>query len=267
MISNNSLLTISILSMLAISMAAFNSVDAATRGDIKRIIVEEARESRVPTALALAVAKVESNFDESALSHAGARGVMQIMPTTARDVFGIHKDELWNARLNVQIGIDYLEQLYKQYKDRWDLALSHYNGGSLNSTDGTLYHPHEYTKKYVADVMKWRSHYAEQARIWQVAGDPTDIDNLDNRLPGSDRAVDLVANARNIKDGLKSELELAPVRQIIVRKIPDHEYTKYAEIRPLNKALGNDLRRRLIKARRNLDDFAGGGTVVRWYEG
>jgi len=59
-------------------------VEASTRNDIKRIIVEEAENSRVPTALALAVARIESDFDPNALSSAGARGVMQIMPATAR---------------------------------------------------------------------------------------------------------------------------------------------------------------------------------------
>jgi soluble lytic murein transglycosylase-like protein len=73
--------------------------------------------------LALAVAKVESNFDDNALSSAGARGVMQIMPKTARDEFGVQKDELWDAALNIQIGIDYLELLYDRY-GKWELALA-----------------------------------------------------------------------------------------------------------------------------------------------
>jgi soluble lytic murein transglycosylase-like protein len=59
--------------------------------------------SPVPPSLALAVAKIESDFNAHALSTAGARGVMQIMPATARSVFGVGKDELWNARLNVQL--------------------------------------------------------------------------------------------------------------------------------------------------------------------
>ena len=70
--------------------------------------------SIVPPALALAVAKVESDFNAAALSSAGARGVMQIMPDTGRDEFSVEEDELWNARLSIQLGIDYLGQLYRQ---------------------------------------------------------------------------------------------------------------------------------------------------------
>lgn len=96
------------------------------------MVVEEAhRNGTVPPSLALAVAKVESGFDEGAESSFGARGVMQIMPKTAKDEFQVSADRLWDPRLNIQVGIAYLEQLYHQYGQRWNLALSHYNGGTL----------------------------------------------------------------------------------------------------------------------------------------
>src|SRR5581483_6582967 len=102
---------------------------ALTSFEVQRMVVEEAMNSRVPPPLALAVAKVESNFTPEAESPVGARGVMQIMPKTARDVFGVRENELWNTRLNIRLGLDYLTQLYDLYGKRWDLALSHYNGG------------------------------------------------------------------------------------------------------------------------------------------
>ena len=137
-----------------------------SRHDIKIMVVDEAQNSIVPPEIALAVAKVESNFNPSALSSAGARGVMQIMPRTARDVFGVRKAELWDARLNIQLGIDYLAQLYDQYGGRWDLALSHYNGGTLRGK-GKYAKPHSYTRKYVKSVMSWRQKYAQHAILWQ----------------------------------------------------------------------------------------------------
>jgi hypothetical protein len=101
------------------------------RGEIKRMVVQEAMRSRlVPPSLALAVAQAESDFQADAKSSAGARGVMQIMPATGFDVFGVRADELWEPRLNIQIGIAFLEDLIEQYDGRWELALSHYNGGS-----------------------------------------------------------------------------------------------------------------------------------------
>ena len=48
-----------------------------------RLVVREARSMGFPSSLALAVARAESNFDAYAISHKGARGLMQIMPRTA----------------------------------------------------------------------------------------------------------------------------------------------------------------------------------------
>lgn len=129
--------------------------------DIQRMVIEEAMNSRVPPALALAVARVESNFQAQAQSPVGARGVMQIMPKTARGVFGVHESQLWDARLNIRLGIEFLQQLYDQYGQRWDLALSHYNGGSLAGGAGAV--PHAYTRKYIADVQRWQRYYENPA--------------------------------------------------------------------------------------------------------
>ncbi|MDF1794311.1 MAG: lytic transglycosylase domain-containing protein [Thalassobaculaceae bacterium] len=105
--------------------------DVPARDEVRRMVVQEAmRSDRVPPSLALAVAEAESDFVADAVSSAGARGVMQIMPATARGAFGVVADELWNPRLNIQLGVAFLGQLIERYDGRWDLALSHYNGGS-----------------------------------------------------------------------------------------------------------------------------------------
>lgn len=132
---------------------------AATSDQVQQIVVEEAqRHGGVPISIALAVARVESNFRDDALSSAGARGVMQIMPKTAYDEFGVYKSDLWEPRLNVRLGVAYLSRLYKQYGNRWELALSHYNGGTLRGR-GTNARPHSYTRKYVNSVFRWSAMY------------------------------------------------------------------------------------------------------------
>jgi len=112
------------LLIAALSLAMLNPVEASTRSETRRLVVEEAMNSHVPPSLAMAVAKVESDFQPKALSSAGARGVMQIMPATAMGEYGVGAEELWDARLNVQLGIDFLESLIARYEGRWDLALS-----------------------------------------------------------------------------------------------------------------------------------------------
>lgn len=100
------------------------------REEIKALVVREARSLGVPVSLALAVAEAESAFDPRAESPKGARGVMQVMPATARGEYGIHPDRLWDARVNVRLGLHFLRRLIEQYRGRTDLALSWYNGGS-----------------------------------------------------------------------------------------------------------------------------------------
>ena len=134
------------------------------RSAIKEIVLEEALNSEVPPALALAVARVESDFNADALSSAGARGVMQIMPRTGREEYGVGRDELWNARLNIRLGIDYLARLQKQYGGRWDLALSHYNGGTLRG-HGRYARPHSFTRRYVSSVYRWWQRYERLASV------------------------------------------------------------------------------------------------------
>ena len=135
--------------------------NSTPRNQIKRMVFEEAIAYNFPPALALAVARVESDFNAEALSSAGARGVMQIMPRTGRSEYGVADYELWNARLNVRLGIDYLSRLYRQYGGRWDLALSHYNGGTLLG-QGRSAIPHRYTRRYVRSVYRWWRYYEQR---------------------------------------------------------------------------------------------------------
>lgn len=141
-----------------------------SKGEIRAMIRQEARQNgTVPEAIALAVAHVESRYNPQALSPKGARGIMQIMPATARGEFGVDPDWLWYPRINIRLGVQFLDDLYVRYGRRWDAALSHYNGGTLKGK-GANARPHSYTREYVADVL------AEARRI-----DP----NYDTRGPSS----------------------------------------------------------------------------------
>ena len=76
---------------------------AESRAEVRRIITEEARDNTVPASLALAVAKVESDFGDDYESPTGARGVMQIMPRTAVEEYGVparhHDPDLLLSRI------------------------------------------------------------------------------------------------------------------------------------------------------------------------
>lgn len=132
-----------------------------TRAEVRAIVIREAGNMRVPPSLALAVAHAESDFNPRALSHKGARGVMQIMPATARGEYGIRADALWDPTLNVRIGLHFLRRLIDQYRGRVDLALSYYNGGSrVGRLPNARVIPA--TRRYVERVLHLRRMYRRQ---------------------------------------------------------------------------------------------------------
>ena len=131
------------------------------RGEIQGLVVEEADRMGVSRSLALAVAHAESNFDAAAESHKGARGVMQIMPATARGEYGLDPDLLWDPRINVRVGLHFLKRLLHRYRGRVDLALSYYNGGSaVGRLPNARVIPA--TAKYVAKVQRLQLYYRER---------------------------------------------------------------------------------------------------------
>ncbi|MFO1107481.1 MAG: lytic transglycosylase domain-containing protein [Amaricoccus sp.] len=97
----------------------------------------------VPTELALAIARQESELDPTAASDAGAKGLMQLMPATARSVAleegipfdpdRLGRDPLYNARL----GTGYLERMLERYGGSALLAAAAYNAGP-NRADAWL---------------------------------------------------------------------------------------------------------------------------------
>lgn len=133
----------------------------SSRSDIKAMVVEEAVKMRVPISLALAVAHAESNFSAKAESSKGARGVMQVMPSTAKGEYGIHPTLLWQPRINIRLGLHFLNRLLKRYNGRVELALSFYNGGS-GVGDGRKARVLSATKEYVKKVRRLQRHYRRE---------------------------------------------------------------------------------------------------------
>jgi hypothetical protein len=142
-----------------------------SKAQIQSMIEAEAIRQGVPISLAMAVAQVESNFDPLARSHAGARGVMQIMPATAEGDLGVSRYALYDAQTNIEAGIRFLKHLIKVYDGRVDIALSHYNGGSAVNHHGEL-RVIPATKRYVREVTRLAEHYSYLDRYNPKADKP-----------------------------------------------------------------------------------------------
>ncbi len=98
-------------------------------------ILTSAREFNVPPSLVAGVIYVESHYNVKATSRVGARGLMQIMPATARGIAnrlgetGFSEDQLYDPAVNVRYGTFYLHELLDGYNNNLDLVLAAYNGG------------------------------------------------------------------------------------------------------------------------------------------
>ncbi len=85
-----------------------------------------------------ALVRAESNFNPRIVSHAGARGLSQLMPPTARSVAGwmgmsVSKQGMFDPATNLKIGARYLEFLIEdEFNGNWALALAGYNAGQGN---------------------------------------------------------------------------------------------------------------------------------------
>lgn len=112
----------------------------------------------VDKSLIMAVIKQESDFDPKSTSGAGAMGLMQLMPGTAREL-GV--SDAYNIEQNIDGGTKYLKGLLNMYSNTKELALAAYNAGpgtlqyrGVKGTGDISKLPYE-TRDYVQKVMKY----------------------------------------------------------------------------------------------------------------
>ncbi len=114
---------------------------------------------QLPHALLHAVITVESSYDPNAISRAGAVGLMQLMPETAKRYGVVNRK---NPKENIFGGTRYLQYLLKLFNNDMTLALAAYNAGeNAVIRYGKKIPPYKETQNYVRKVLKYYKKYQD----------------------------------------------------------------------------------------------------------
>lgn len=126
-------------------------VNTAVSAPIDQIVAKASHRYGVDADLIKAVIKAESNFNPRAVSHAGAQGLMQLMPATAR---GLGVGNPFDPEQNIMGGTRFLRDLLERYSGDLDSALAAYNWGPGNVDRRPDRLPRE-TRDYLVKVKQY----------------------------------------------------------------------------------------------------------------
>lgn len=153
-----------------------NDVDRRFPIAYEELMVKEAKRNRVDPEWAFAIARRESSFMSDAVSSANARGLMQVLPSTAKylEKKRVSQRQLLNPKINAKLGNKYLRYLMDKLDDNAILATASYNAGwsrvknwlpEDKAIEADLWIetiPFKETRNYVKAVMAYKQIYQKK---------------------------------------------------------------------------------------------------------
>lgn len=130
--------------------ASYSSKESASIAGLDDIIRQASQQYGVDEKLIHAIIKMESNYNPNTVSHAGAVGLMQLMPVTAREV-GV--TDRYDIKQNVFGGTHYFSKMLQRHNGDLKLALASYNAGPGNVKKYGGVPPFKETQNYIRKVM------------------------------------------------------------------------------------------------------------------
>jgi hypothetical protein len=125
------------------------------------IILQAANRYQIDSDLVKAIIMVESRYNPKAISKRGAKGLMQLMPKTAK-ALGV--GDSFNPEHNINAGVRYFKKLMNQFNGDVKLALAAYNAGSKKVRKYQGVPPFKATHYYIKKVFEYRQYYKEKAK-------------------------------------------------------------------------------------------------------
>ena len=123
------------------------------------IILQAASRHEIDPALVKAIIMAESGYNPNAISQRGAKGLMQLMPSTA-EALGV--EDVFNPEQNISGGVRYFKKLVNRFDGDIKLALAAYNAGSNKVRHYQGIPPYKSTHHYIEKVFKYYKQYKNQ---------------------------------------------------------------------------------------------------------
>lgn len=152
------------LGQAAVAQARAGSAAISQRTQVMALVYPLAQKYDIDARLVQAIIAVESNFDARAVSHAGAKGLMQLMPAT---VERYQVGDPFDPQANIEGGLRYLSVLRQRFSDDLRHVLAAYNAGEGAVKRYGGIPPYPETRRYVVRILALYGKYRIASKIYR----------------------------------------------------------------------------------------------------